>query len=85
MATFNIGSTFVNWNNVIYSEMEVCDDGIVMRFESERTSNEVLIPDATIDQVAAALRHGLRTCEVFDLMFFIEKVKTYRGEDDDNY
>lgn len=83
MCIMNVGSTFVNWDRVVTANIEEEEDGVILRVESDNVADEIFIPDVTVEQTAAAIRHGMRMEAVFDLMYYINKVKIFRGEDND--
>ena len=80
MAIVNVGSFFFNTDNIVTMNIDEEDNGSILRVESDAVSDEVFIPNATVDQVATALRHGLTMEPVFNLMFYIDKIKAFRGE-----
>ena len=80
MAIVNVGSFFFNTDNIVTMNIDEDDNGSILRVESDAVSDEVFIPNATVDQVAAALRHGLTMEPVLNLMFYIDKIKAFRGE-----
>ena len=76
----NVGSFFFNTNNIVTMNLEGFDNNVILRVESENVTDEVIIPEANIDEVACAIRYGMSRCtEIFDLMFILEKVRVYRG------
>lgn len=80
MAIVNVGSFFFNTDNIVTMNIEEDDNNCILRIESDAVTDEVVIPNATVDQVAAALRHGLTMEPVFNLMFYVDKIKAFRGE-----
>ena len=76
----NVGSFFFNTNNIVTMNLEDLDNDVILRVESENVTDEVVIPEANVDEVACAIRYGMSRCvDIFDLMFILEKVRTYRG------
>lgn len=76
----NVGSFFFNTNNIVTMNLEDLDNDVILRVESENVTDEVVIPEANVDEVASAIRYGMsRYVDIFDLMFALEKVRTYRG------
>lgn len=80
MAIVNAGSFFFNTDNIVTMNIDDEDNGCILRIESDAVSDAVFIPNVTIGQVAAALHHGLATESVFDLMFYIDKIKALQKE-----
>ena len=80
MAIVNVGSFFFNTDNIVTMNIDEEDNGCILRVESNQVEDEVFIPNVTDEQVAAALRHGLAMEPVFNLMFYIDKIKAFRGE-----
>lgn len=80
MAIVNVGSFFFNTDNIVTMNIDEEDNGCILRVESDQVEDEVFIPNVTDEQVAAALRHGLATEPVFNLTFYIDKIKAFRGE-----
>lgn len=80
MAIVNVGSFFFNTDNIVTMNIEEDGNDCILRVESDAVTDEVVVPNATVDQVAAALRHGLTMEPVFNLMFYVDKIKALRGE-----
>jgi hypothetical protein len=80
MAIVNVGSFFFNTDNIVTMNIDEEDNGCILRVESDQVEDEVFIPNVTDEQFAAALRHGLTMEPVFNLMFYIDKIKAFRGE-----
>lgn len=84
MAILNAGSFFVNTDNVVTMNIIEEDEGVILKVESDHMVDETFIPDVTVEQAAAAIRHGLRLENVIvNLEAQIEKIKRYRGETND--
>lgn len=76
----NVGSFFFNTNNIVTMNLRDSDNNVILRVESEHVVDEVVIPEANVDEVASAIRYGMdRFVDIFDLMFVLEKIRTYRG------
>ena len=76
----NVGSFFFNTNNIVTMNLKDSDNNVILRVESEHVVDEVVIPEANVDEVASAIRYGMgRFVDIFDLMFVLEKIRTYRG------
>lgn len=81
MAIMNVGSSFINLNNIVKMNLTEVDNGVVITAESDHVADDTFVPEVTLNIVAAAIRQGLRTNEkVFDLLHYIDKVRAYRGE-----
>ena len=77
----NVGSFFFNTNNIVTMNLRDSDNNIILRVESEHVVDEVVIPEANVDEVASAIRYGMdHFVDIFDLMFVLEKIRTYRGD-----
>lgn len=77
----NVGSFFFNTNNIVTMNLEESDNNVILRVESEHVADEVIIPEANVDEVASAIRYGMgRFTDIFDLIFVLEKIRTYRGD-----
>ena len=76
----NVGSFFFNTNNIVTMNLRDSDNNVILRVESEHVVDEVVIPETNVDEVASAIRYGMgRFVDIFDLMFVLEKIRTYRG------
>ena len=76
----NVGSFFFNTNNIVTMNLRDSDNNVILRVESEHVVDEVVIPEANVDEVASAIRYGMgRFVDIFDLMFVLEEIRTYRG------
>ena len=76
----NVGSFFFNTNNIVTMNLRDSDNNVILRVESEHVVDEVVIPEANVDEVASAIRYGMgRFVDIFDLMFVLEKIRTQRG------
>ena len=75
----NVGSFFFNTNKIVTMNLEDFNDDVILIVESENVSDEVVIPEANVDEVACAIRYGMSNCsDIFDLMFILEKIRAYR-------
>ena len=76
----NVGSFFFNTNNIVTMNLENLNNDVILQIESENVTDEVVIPEANVDEVACAIRYGMsRYVDIFDLMFVLEKIRTCQG------